>query len=52
MAMPGGVELHRTAVVGRYEATAEFGMAGAWHMAFEWDGPAGRGSVKFEGAVQ
>jgi hypothetical protein len=52
MVMPGGVELHRAAVVGRYEATAEFGMAGAWQMALEWDGPAGRGSVNFEGAVQ
>jgi copper/silver efflux system protein len=52
MVMPGGVELHRTAVAGRYEATAEFGMAGAWQMAFEWDGPAGRGAVNFEGAVQ
>jgi hypothetical protein len=50
--MPGGVELHRTAVAGRYEATAEFGMAGAWQMTFEWDGPIGRGSVNFEGAVQ
>ncbi|MEO7135612.1 MAG: CusA/CzcA family heavy metal efflux RND transporter [Vicinamibacterales bacterium] len=52
MVMPGGVELHRTSVAGRYEATAEFGMAGAWQMALEWDGPAGRGSVSFEGAVQ
>jgi hypothetical protein len=52
MVMPGGVELFRTALAGRYEATAEFGMAGAWQMAFEWDGPAGRGSVNFEGAVQ
>ena len=26
--------------------------AGAWHMAIEWDGPAGHGSVNFEGAVQ
>jgi Cu(I)/Ag(I) efflux system membrane protein CusA/SilA len=52
MVMPGGVELHRTAVAGRYEATAEFGMAGAWQMALEWDGPVGHGSVNFEGAVQ
>jgi Cu(I)/Ag(I) efflux system membrane protein CusA/SilA len=52
MVMPAGVELHRTSVAGRYEATAEFGMAGAWQMALEWDGPAGRGSVNFEGAVQ
>jgi Cu(I)/Ag(I) efflux system membrane protein CusA/SilA len=52
MVMPGGIELQRTAVAGRYEATAEFGMAGNWQMAFEWDGPAGHGSVNFEGAVQ
>jgi len=57
MAMPGmvmssGLQVHRTAIVGRYQATAEFGMAGAWHMTLEWDGPAGTGSVNFEGAVQ
>ncbi len=57
MAMPGmvmssGLQVQRTDVVGRYQANAEFGMAGAWHMAIEWDGPAGKGSVNFEGAVQ
>jgi Cu(I)/Ag(I) efflux system membrane protein CusA/SilA len=57
MAMPGmvmssGLQIQRTSTIGRYEATAEFGMAGAWHMAIEWDGPAGKGSVNFEGAVQ
>jgi hypothetical protein len=57
MAMPGmvmssGLQIQRTDVVGRYQANAEFGMAGAWHMAIEWDGPAGKGSVNFEGAVQ
>jgi YtkA-like len=52
MVMSGGLEVHRTTAPGRYEATAEFGMAGAWHMAIEWDGPAGHGSVTFEGAVQ
>ena len=52
MAMSGGLEVHRSTAPGRYEATAEFGMAGAWHMAIEWDGPAGHGSVNFEGAVQ
>jgi len=57
MAMPGmvmssGLLVHRTDIVGRYQATAEFGMAGAWRMAIEWDGPAGQGSVNFEGAVQ
>jgi Cu(I)/Ag(I) efflux system membrane protein CusA/SilA len=52
MAMSGGLEIERTSVPGRYHATAEFGMAGAWQMAIEWDGPAGRGSVNFEGTVQ
>jgi len=52
MAMSGGVEVSRTTVPGRYQATAEFGMAGAWKMAIEWDGPAGRGSVDFEGPVR
>ena len=52
MVMSGGLEVQRTTVTGRYDATAEFGMAGAWHMAIEWDGPAGRGSVNFEGTVQ
>jgi Cu(I)/Ag(I) efflux system membrane protein CusA/SilA len=57
MPMPGmvtssGLQVRRTSTVGRYEASAEFGMAGAWHMAIDWDGPAGKGSVDFEGAVQ
>jgi Cu(I)/Ag(I) efflux system membrane protein CusA/SilA len=52
MAMSGGMRVQPGAVPGRYEATAEFGMAGAWHMVVEWDGPAGRGSASFEGAVQ
>jgi Cu(I)/Ag(I) efflux system membrane protein CusA/SilA len=51
MAMSGGVQVSQT-TVGRYQATAEFGMAGAWKMAIEWDGPAGRGSVNFEGTVR
>ena len=52
MVMSGGLQVTPTSVPGRYEGTGEFGMAGAWQMAIEWDGPAGRGSVKFEGAVQ
>jgi Cu(I)/Ag(I) efflux system membrane protein CusA/SilA len=57
MAMPGmvmssGLQVQRAAVIGRYDATAEFGMAGAWHMAIEWNGPGGHGSVSFEGTVQ
>ncbi|MEO5821461.1 MAG: CusA/CzcA family heavy metal efflux RND transporter [Vicinamibacteraceae bacterium] len=52
MVMSSGLRVVATSVKGRYAATAEFGMAGAWPMSLEWDGPAGRGSATFEGAVQ
>jgi len=52
MVMSSGLQVTPTAVPGRYAATAEFGMAGAWPMAIEWDGPAGKGSVNFQGSVQ
>jgi hypothetical protein len=52
MVMSGGLQLLPTGTPGRYAATAEFGMAGAWQMAIDWDGPAGKGSVNFEGGVQ
>ena len=57
MAMPGmvmssGLRVSPSGVPGRYVATAEFGMAGAWQMAIEWDGPAGQGSANFHGSVQ
>jgi Cu(I)/Ag(I) efflux system membrane protein CusA/SilA len=52
MVMSSGLQVSPAGVPGRYRATAEFGMAGGWQMAIEWDGPAGRGSVNFEGAVQ
>jgi len=52
MVMSGGLQVAPTTVPGRYSATAEFGMAGAWQMAIEWDGPNGAGSVNFQGGVQ
>jgi Cu(I)/Ag(I) efflux system membrane protein CusA/SilA len=52
MVMSSGLQLTPTGVPGRYTATAEFGMAGAWQMAIEWNGPAGQGSVNFQGGVQ
>jgi hypothetical protein len=52
MVMSGGVQVTPSGVPGRYIATGSFGMAGAWQMAIEWDGPAGRGSVSFQGSVQ
>ncbi len=56
MPMPGMVMSGNVAVVpqgrGRYLATGEFGMAGAWQFTIDWDGPAGHGSTSFEGPVQ
>ena len=52
MVMPSGMEVRPSGVTGRYDASAEFGMAGAWQMSVEWDGPAGKGSASFEGPVQ
>jgi hypothetical protein len=57
MAMPGmvmssGLQVAPGGVPGRYAATAEFGMAGTWPMSIEWSGPAGQGSVNFQGSVQ
>jgi hypothetical protein len=42
----------RPAFLGRYAPTADFGMAGAWQMAIEWNGQAGQESVNFQGGVQ
>jgi hypothetical protein len=52
MVMPGNVEVTSAGVPGRYAVTAEFGMAGTWQMSIDWNGPAGKGSVSFEGTVQ
>src|SRR5262249_23746119 len=52
MVMPSGMEVRPTGIIGRYDGSAEFGMAGAWQMSVEWDGPAARGSASFEGPVQ
>jgi Cu(I)/Ag(I) efflux system membrane protein CusA/SilA len=52
MVMPGNIQVIPAGIPGRYTATADFGMAGAWQMSIEWSGPAGKGSVSFEGTVQ
>jgi Cu(I)/Ag(I) efflux system membrane protein CusA/SilA len=52
MVMSAGLTLEPTDVPGRYRATAQFDMAGAWRMSLDWLGPAGRGSANFEGVVQ
>ncbi len=52
MVMSGNLQVSPAGTAGRYTATAEFGMAGAWQMSIEWDGPAGRGAANFQGSVQ
>jgi hypothetical protein len=52
MVMPGNVRVESAGVPGRYTATSEFGMVGSWPIGLEWNGPAGRGSVNFQGSVQ
>jgi Cu(I)/Ag(I) efflux system membrane protein CusA/SilA len=52
MVMSGSVEIRRTATAGRYDASADFGMAGTWPITIEWKGPAGAGAVSLEGVVQ
>jgi copper/silver efflux system protein len=52
MVMSSGLQVAPAGVPGRYLATAEFGMAGTWQMSIEWSGPAGQGSVNFQGSVQ
>ena len=52
MVMSSGLQLQPSGTSGRYLGTADFGMAGAWQFAIEWDGPAGKGSTSFEGKVQ
>jgi Cu(I)/Ag(I) efflux system membrane protein CusA/SilA len=52
MLMSSGMQLQSSGTIGRYVGTADFGMAGEWQFAIEWDGPAGRGSTSFEGKVQ
>jgi AcrB/AcrD/AcrF family/YtkA-like len=52
MVTPAGLEVQPSGVPGRYTATAEFGMAGAWRFSMQWDGPGGAGSTSFEGSVQ
>ncbi len=51
MVMTGGVRVTPSGPPGRYAAVGDFGMAGAWRMTIEWEGPAGSGSVSFEGTV-
>ena len=52
MVMSGGVQVQPSGTAGRYNATGEFGMAGAWQFSIEWNGNGRQGSAAFEGAVR
>jgi hypothetical protein len=52
MVMSGGIEVRRTGTAGRYEATADFEMSGAWRFTIEWNGPGNSGLLTFVGDVQ
>ena len=52
MVMSGNLRVAPSSSPGEFVGTADFGMAGAWQMRLDWDGPDGPGSVSFEGAVQ
>jgi hypothetical protein len=52
MPMFGSIDVQRTEVAGRYRASGEFSMAGAWRIGIEWGGPESRNSVSFTGSVQ
>jgi len=50
--MIGGTEVKPTPAPGRYEIATDFGMAGTWQLAVEWDGPKGHGSARMPGTVR
>jgi Cu(I)/Ag(I) efflux system membrane protein CusA/SilA len=52
MVMSSNAQVHPGDAPGRFAVTAEFGMAGAWPINVEWNGPAGKGSTTLEGSVQ
>jgi hypothetical protein len=50
--MIGGSDVKPTPAPGRYEIATDFGMAGTWQLAVEWDGPKGHGSARMPGTVR
>ena len=50
--MIGGSDVKPTPAPGRYEIVTDFGMAGTWQLAVEWDGPKGHGSARMPGTVR
>jgi Cu(I)/Ag(I) efflux system membrane protein CusA/SilA len=52
MVMSGGVQVQPSTVPGRYFATGEFAMAGAWQFKIDWNQGGRQRSASFEGTVQ
>ena len=52
MIMSGGVQVQPSGVPGRYLATGEFAMAGAWQFKIDWNQGGRQRSASFEGTVQ
>jgi hypothetical protein len=52
MAMSSDSAISRAAKPGQYLLTASFPMAGVWRLTVAWNGPAGTGSVTFDGEVR
>ena len=50
--MRGSVFLEPGDVPGRYAAETDLSMSGGWKLEIEWDGPAGRGSARFDATVE
>ena len=50
--MIGGSDVKPTPAPGRYEIATDFGMAGTWQLAVEWNGPKGHGSARMPGTVR
>jgi hypothetical protein len=52
MPMLGSINVRRTDAPGRYRVESDLSMAGTWRIGAEWEGPAGKGTATFSGAVQ
>jgi Cu(I)/Ag(I) efflux system membrane protein CusA/SilA len=52
MAMSSDSTISRGTTPGQYVLTASFPMAGVWRLTVSWSGPAGPGSVTFDGDVR
>jgi hypothetical protein len=50
--MLGTIDVKPSGTPGRYAVTTDLGMTGGWQIAVNWDGPAGKGSTRFQQPVR